>query len=85
MKNLLNTEILTRKEVFLVLLWEKLKEIRNNCKFRLDILKGRHLFGCSVRNSSLSKLLPKKCDEKIIIGRRKRNERKGEGKKRLGE
>ena len=33
---------------------------------RLDIPKGRDLFGCSVRN----------CDEKIILGRQKRNGRK---------
>ena len=76
MKNLLNTEILTRKEGFLVLLWEKLKEIKNSCKFRLD----RDLFGYSFRNSSWSKFLPKK--KKILKNTReakaKRKERRGQ-------
>lgn len=37
------------------------------------------LFWCNVRNSSWSKLLPNKCDENLILGKRKRNERKGVG------
>lgn len=67
MKNLLNTEILTRKEVFLVLLWEKLKEIRNTVYAQTGHPEG----ACSVRN----------CDEKVVLGGKSETEGKERAKR----